>query len=208
MSDPASRGRFIVFEGSDGSGKSTQAELLAARLRALLTREPGGTALGESVREMLLHSEVPVDARAEALLFAADRAQHVHEVVEPALAAGRDVVSDRYVYSSIAYQGAGHGLGQDAVAELGRFATGGLEPDLVLLLELDEDTRISRVGAVPDRIESRDSDFGERVREAFVTMAERDPGRWVTVDGSGSVAEIADEVYSVVQARLGPGTLS
>ncbi|MBT5904901.1 MAG: dTMP kinase, partial [Acidimicrobiaceae bacterium] len=157
-------GRFIAVEGADGTGKSTQARLLAERLGALFTREPGGTPLGEQIRDLVLDpaGEAPVD-RAEALLMAAARAQHVDLVVAPALAAGRDVVSDRYVASSIAYQGHGRGLGAGPVAEVNQFATGGLTPDLVVLIEMAAPVAGRRLGddreGELDRIEQAGDDL-------------------------------------------------
>jgi dTMP kinase len=202
-------GRFIAVEGADGTGKSTQAGLLAERLGALFTREPGGTPLGERIRDLVLDpaGDAPVD-RAEALLMAAARAQHVDVVVAPALASGRDVVSDRYVASSIAYQGRGRGLGAGPVAEVNEFATGGLAPDLVVLIEVDTPVAGGRLGddrdGELDRIERAGDDLQARVVAAYRAMAAADPDRWVVVDGGGTVAEVAVRVADAVDARLGP----
>ena len=202
-------GRFIAVEGADGTGKSTQARLLAERLGALFTREPGGTPLGEQIRDLVLDpaGEAPVD-RAEALLMAAARAQHVDLVVAPALAAGRDVVSDRYVASSIAYQGHGRGLGAGSVAEVNEFATGGLAPDLVVLIEVSAPVASSRLGddreGELDRIEQAGDDLQGVVSDAYRAMAMADPDRWVIIDGDGTVDEVAVRVAETVDARLNP----
>ena len=202
-------GRFIAVEGADGTGKSTQARLLAERLGALFTREPGGTPLGEQIRDLVLDpaGEAPVD-RAEALLMAAARAQHVDLVVAPALAAGRDVVSDRYVASSIAYQGHGRGLGAGSVAEVNEFATGGLAPDLVVLIEVSAPVASSRLGddreGELDRIEQAGDDLQGVVADAYRAMAIADPDRWVIIDGDGTVDEVAVRVAAMVDDWLNP----
>lgn len=197
-------GRFIAVEGADGTGKSTQARLLAERLGAVFTREPGGTPLGERIRALVLDpsGDSPVD-RAEALLMAAARAQHVAEVVGPALAAGRDVVSDRYVASSVAYQGYGRGLGAEAVAEVNRFATDDLQPDLVVLILVDAPVAGRRLGDDPDRIEQAGDGLQATVVAAYREMAAADPDRWLVVDGNGPVDEVAARVAAAVEERLG-----
>ena len=196
-------GHFIAVEGADGTGKSTQARLLAERLGALFTREPGGTPLGERIRALVLDpsGDPPVD-RAEALLMAAARAQHVAEVVEPALAAGRDVVSDRYVASSVAYQGHGRGLGAEAVMAVNRFATDDLQPDLVVLILVDAPVAVRRLGDHLDRIEQAGDAFQTAVVAAYSEMATADPDRWLVVDGNGTVEEVAARVASAVEERL------
>jgi len=196
------RGRFIAFEGGEACGKSTQAARLAASIDAVLTREPGGTALGEEVRTLLLHADHDVEARAEALLMAAARAQHVAGVIEPALAASRHVVTDRFTASSLAYQGAGRGLPLDEVRALSTFATGGLEPDLYVLLDIDPASAATRRVRAPDRMESAGDAFHGRVRDAFLALAADSPDRWLVVDGSKPVDEIAGLVLSRVTAIL------
>ena len=194
------RGRFIAFEGGEASGKSTQAAILSTALGAVLTREPGGTVLGERIRALLLdRSGPPLDARAEALLMAAARAQHVAEVVRPALEAGRDVVCDRYAHSSLAYQGHGRGLPLDEVGRLSSFATDDLWPDLVVLLDVPDDVALGRLG-VPDRFEAEDGAFHERVRRGFRQLADADPDRWRVVDGRGTEQEVAARVWAAVQS--------
>lgn len=200
-----SPGRFIAFEGGEGTGKSTQARLLAEHLGALLTREPGGTAIGGTIRSIVLAADDNglVD-RAEALLMAADRAQHVAEVVRPALATGRDVVTDRYLGSSIAYQGFGRGLPVEEVRDLSLWATDGLLPDLVVLLEVDAAQARARIGHGRDRLENAGDDFHAAVEAGFRELAGEDPARWVVVDGGGTVAEVEERVLAVASERLGP----
>ena len=192
------RGRFIAFEGGEAAGKTTQAALLSERLGAVSTREPGGTVVGERVRSLVLDPAVRVDIRAEALLMAAARAQHVAEVIEPALAAGRHVVTDRYTPSSLAYQGVGRGLPIEEVAALSAFATGGLEPDLVLLLDLPLEMTASRLSSVPDRLEQEGAPFHARVAAAFRRLAAADPARWVVVPAEGTGEEVASRVWEAV----------
>ncbi|MFV1991930.1 MAG: dTMP kinase [Acidimicrobiales bacterium] len=196
------RGRFIVLEGWEASGKSTQAKLLAEALGALQTFEPGASRIGKEIREVLLHTGHDLTDRAEALLFAADRAQHVAEIIEPALVRGQDVVCDRYFYSSVAYQGAGRELGVDKILELSAFATAGLTPDLVILLTLPDDVADSRLGSERDLIESGDQSFHARVRACFAQMAADDPTRWVTLDASGDPAEVFSRLSGVVSAKF------
>ncbi|MGH9106085.1 MAG: dTMP kinase [Acidimicrobiales bacterium] len=192
--------RLIVLEGGEGAGKSTQATLLARDLHALSTREPGGTPLGEAVRQVVLSPSLrAVVARAETLLVLAARAQHVAEVIEPALARGQDVVCDRYSPSTLAYQGYGRGLSLPELAELNRWATEGRQPDLVVLLDVPVDVaRRRRQGTPRDRIEGEGDEFLERVRDGFRRLAAADPDRWRTVDGSGTVEEVAASVREVV----------
>jgi dTMP kinase len=196
-------GRLIAFEGGEASGKSTQAARLATRLGAVLTREPGGTAAGEHIRELLLDPAVSnLDIRAEALLMAAARAQHVAEVVRPALDAGQDVVTDRYASSSLAYQGYGRGLPLDDVRHLSDWATEGLWPDVIVLLDVPVEVAHARLG-VPDRFEAEGAAFHQSVLAGFRALAASDPARWVTVDGTGPPDEVEQRVWSAVSARLG-----
>jgi dTMP kinase len=200
----SAHGRFIAVEGGDFTGKSTQARRLAEALDAVLTREPGGTRVGERIREVLLdplHEEMT--ARAEALLYAAARAQHVAEVIAPALAAGRHVVTDRFLHSSLAYQAVGRGLDLATVRSLSAFAVDGTWPDLNVLIEVPADVRRARAAAAPDRLEQAGDEFHARVAEAFSSFAAADPGRWVVIDGAGPVDEVAATVLAAVTARLG-----
>jgi dTMP kinase len=198
------RGRLIAFEGGEACGKSTQARLLAADLGAVRTFEPGATPLGARIRALVLDRDGPSpDARAEALLMAADRAQHVAEVIEPALARGTDVVTDRFIGSSMAYQGYGRGLPLDQVAMLSSWATGGLAADLVILLRVPWETARARLPAGLDRMEAEGAAFHTRVLDGFDALAAADPVRWVVVDGIGTPAEVAGAVRAAVDARLG-----
>jgi dTMP kinase len=195
---------LVALEGGEGAGKSTQADRLAARLDAVLTREPGGTALGEAVRRLLLDPDgEALDARTEALLFAADRADHVARVIAPALAAGRSVVSDRFVESSLAYQAFGRGLPLDEVRALSAFATGGLTADVVVVLDVDPAVGAVRRGRSPDRMEAEGAAFHERVRSGFAALAAAEPDRIAVVDASGDVDRVALLVWSEVARRLG-----
>jgi dTMP kinase len=196
------RGSFVAFEGGEACGKSTQAARLAARRGALLTREPGGTALGERVRGIFLDpASGHIDGRAEALLVAAARAQHVAEVIEPALVAGRDVVTDRFTGSSLAYQGHGRGLPIEEVRRLSAFASGGLEPDVYVLLDVPADVAAVRLGDERDRMESAGDDFHERVRRGYAELAQAEG--WVVVDGTGTPEEVEAAVWAAVAGRLG-----
>lgn len=204
-SGPARRGAFVVFEGGDGAGKSTQVELLARWLREravphVETREPGGTPLGARLREVLLHADDGPSPRAEALLFAADRAHHVERLVRPALERGEWVVSDRYVDSSIAYQGGGRELDAEAIAGLSRWATDGLVPDLTVLLDVPVDVGAARRGRAADRMESESAAFHEQVAQRFRQLAAAAPTRYLVLDATLPV----DELAASVRARLEP----
>lgn len=195
----------MVFEGGEGSGKSTQARLLAEQWGAVLTYEPGATDIGARLRSLLLDpGTVDLDPRAEALLMAADRAQHVAATLRPALLRGRDVVCDRYVGSSLAYQGHARGLGVEEIADLSAFATDGLQPDLVVLLEVspEESARRLALAGAPDRMEAAGAGFHARVREGYRMVAAHNLDRWVVLDGSGPVEEVAARVRAVVEDRL------
>lgn len=198
-------GRLVAFEGGEGCGKSTQAARLAARLGAVATREPGGTPLGGRIRELLLDPATGgIDARAEALLLAADRAQHVAALVRPALAQGRDVVTDRFVGSSLAYQGFGRGLPVDDVARVSWWATAGLLPDVVVLLDVPVAVGRARIAGErpPDRLELEDAHFHERVLDGYRVLAAQSPERWVVVDGTGAVDDVTARVWAAVEPRL------
>jgi dTMP kinase len=193
-------GRFIAFEGGDGAGKSTQVRLLGEWLAAqgydaVLTREPGATQAGERIREVLLHGGDLVP-RAEALLFAADRAHHVETVIRPALDAGKVVVTDRYSDSSVAYQGGGRDLGTAEVAQLSRWATQGLVPDLTVVLDVGPDVGRERRGDEHDRLEAEPEDFHRTVRERFLDLARRAPSRYLVVDAGLSTVEVHDRVVT------------
>ena len=204
------KGYFIVFEGGEGVGKSTQIRNLAGWLETqkfplLLTQEPGGTPMGKEIRKMLLGSpKGTVSPLAELLLYEADRAQHVHEVVRPALAAGKMVISDRFLDSSTVYQGICRKLGVKRVQNLSSFAAGGLTPDLVILLDLPESVGLSRVSQrrKPDRIEQEDSSFHRMVRKGFLSLAKQYPRRFTVIDASGTEDEVGKKVRTAVQKRL------
>jgi dTMP kinase len=203
MTDP---GRFIVLEGGDATGKTTQAGLLATRLRdqgreVVQTFEPGGTALGSSLRRLLLDGEGTVEPEAEALLMAADRAQHVLEVVRPSLSRGDWVVSDRFMPSSLAYQGVGRGLGVPTIEIVNGIATGGLEPDLVVVLDLAPEVATERFGASRDRLEEEDDAFRLAVHEAYRDLA--GSRGWVLLDAAGPVDDVAARVWAAVTEHLG-----
>ncbi|TYL52621.1 dTMP kinase [Agromyces mariniharenae] len=205
-----SRGVFITLEGGDGSGKTTQAELLREWLSGegrtvVRTREPGGTEVGVEIREIVLHHRGDISPRAEALLYAADRAHHVATVVRPALERGEIVIQDRYIDSSVAYQGVGRVLDPEAVRGLSEWATEGLAPDLTILLDLDADAargRLDEARTRYDRLEAEASEFHDRVRAAYLGLAEAEPGRFLVVDASRPVDEIAGDIRGRVASLL------
>ena len=193
--------RLIAFEGGEGSGKSTQAARLAERLGARLTREPGGTPLGEKIRSVVLDpSSGSVDPRSEALLMAAARAQHVAEVIAPALARGETVVTDRYIGSSLAYQGHGHGLSVEELVQLSHWATDGRPADLYVLLTVPPDVAEERMRRPSDRMERLGKKFHRRVNDGFVALAAENPGHWLVVDGVGTIDEVAARVNDAYDA--------
>jgi dTMP kinase len=204
-----------VLEGPDGAGKSVQAVSLAARLRergydVVATREPGGTGLGEQVRHLVNDpGPTPRGPKADVLLYSAARAQHVDEVIRPALEAGRTVVCDRYAASTMAYQGYGSGMDRDLLARIARWATGGLEPDLVLLLDLSPQLGLERraTGAAEELTRWEDASrfdlgFHTRVRNGYLEMAAAEPDRWAVIDGSRAVEAVAAAIDRAVEGRL------
>lgn len=206
------RGLFIAFEGGDGAGKSTQSRLLgewlAGRGREVVhTREPGGTTLGRTLRELVLHGEDgSVSPRAEALIFAADRSHHVATVVRPALERGAVVLTDRYLDSSVAYQGAARDLGHDEIRELSLWAVEGLRPQLTVLLDVSAQEGRARRGDVHDRLEREADDFHDRVRQGFLDLAAREPERYLVLDASGPVEDLAAAVRERVAPLLEPSS--
>jgi dTMP kinase len=208
----ARRGLFVVFEGGDGSGKSTQLTLLQEHLEGLglpvvVTREPGGTAAGERIRELLLDPEnVGLSDRAEALLYAAARAEHVAQVIEPALAAGNVVLCDRFIDSSVVYQGAGRGLGEYRIEELNLWATGDVVADLIVLLDVSVDEGLRRAGSEGghDRLEAAGEDFHAAVREAYRRRADAEPHRWLLLDGRLPVEALHERIRADVLLALAP----
>ncbi len=201
-----SDGAFVVIEGGDASGKTTQALRLAETLRAeglevVETREPGGTDLGAHLRALLLDG-ADIDPVAELLLLLADRAQHIAEIVRPAIERGAVVVCDRFSPSSLAYQGVGRGIGVETVESLDALARGGIEPDVVVIVDVTDDVASARRAARPDRLERAGAEFHAQVRAAYRELA---PARgWDVVDGSGDIETVATAVLTAVRARLGP----
>lgn len=205
------RGLWVTFEGGDGVGKTTQATLLEEWLRGrgrqvVRTREPGGTEVGALIREIVLHHRGDIAPRAEALLYAADRAQHISSVVRPALDRGDVVIQDRYLDSSVAYQGAGRVLDADAVRELSLWAAEGELPDVTILLDLDPEAARRRIDAADkpfDRLESERSEFHGRVRRAFLALAADEPQRFLVLDAAAPPDALAELIRARVAAALG-----
>ena len=206
-------GLFIAFEGGDGAGKSTQAAELAGALASrgltvLRTREPGGTPIGEKLRSLVLdHGHGHIDAHTEALIFAASRAAHASQVIRPALARGEIVLTDRYIDSSVAYQGVGRGLGTDAVRDLNEWATAGLQPDLTVLLDVDPALGRRRRTAgdtAEDRLESEADDFHTRIRAAFLDLAAVRPEKYLVLPAHLPVRELAAQILGRVESLLSP----
>ncbi len=199
-------GFFLAFEGGDGAGKSTQVALVAERLNALghavvTTREPGGSVVAEKIRDVVLDvAHLGLDDHAEALLFAASRAEHVSKTVRPALERGDVVITDRYMDSSIAYQGIARGLGLDTIRDLNLWATRGLVPDLTVVLDVNATTGLERVEE-PNRLEEESADFHQTVVAAFKTLAAADPARYIVIPAAGDREQIADQILEAVIAR-------
>jgi dTMP kinase len=207
------QGKFITFEGIDGSGKSTQMRMLAGELRqrsvdVITTCQPGGTPLGRRLREAFLETEEAVAPMAELLLFAADRAQHVELLIKPALAEGRVVISDRYADATFAYQGAGRGFDEKTVNQVIKLATGGIRPDLTVFFDISVENALQRMlarnetGEKVNRMDFETAEFYGRVREAYLGIAKREPKRFKIIDANGSVAEIQPVVTEMVSRFL------
>ena len=207
----AARGMFITFEGGDGSGKSTQIQSVrdwfeSRGREVIVTREPGGTELGTEIRRLVQNGPEDVDARTEALLYAADRAYHVATVIRPALERGAVVLGDRYIDSSLAYQGAARSLGVDEIASLSAWATQGLYPSLTFLLDLPPEVGARRRTDAPDRMERESMDFHERVRHEYLRLADAEPERIVVIDAVGTVDEVFSEIRGVLVERFDGGS--
>ncbi len=209
------KGKFITFEGAEGVGKSTQIALLRERLEKLgiplvVSREPGGTVGGKLIRELLLKGDISRwTAKTEALLMAADRAQHVEELIIPSLNAGKWVICDRFYDSSIAYQGAGRGIGIDKVSALQQFAVDGLKPDITILLDMDLDVSLKRAldregetGDAEDRFERMDKSFHNALKRTFLDLADKEPDRFVTYDADRDIETIAADIWQTVKTRF------
>lgn len=199
-------GVFITFEGGDGAGKSTQARMLTEWLNscgheAIATEEPGGTKLGAALREIVLFGE-DINPRAEALIYAADRSHHIATVVQPALDAGKVVVSDRYFDSSVAYQGVGRGLGAEWIEQINLWGANDLRPDITILLDLDPASLPDRISRELDRLERAGHEFHAKTRQAFLDRAAAEPQRFTRIDASGSIAQVAAHVQRVVSEKL------
>ena len=206
----AARGVFITFEGGDGSGKSTQIQSVrdwfeSRGREVIVTREPGGTELGTEIRRLVQNGPEDVDARTEALLYAADHAYHVATVIRPALERGAVVLGDRYIDSSLAYQGAARSLGVDEIASLSAWATQGLYPSLTFLLDLPPEVGARRRTDAPDRMERESMDFHERVRHQYLRLADAEPERIVVIDAVGTVDEVFSEIRGVLVERFEGG---
>ena len=210
LSAEESREMFITFEGIDGVGKSTQIDLVekwldSKGLAYIRSFEPGGTDLGQEIRHLLLHRKGDVSPRSEALLYAADRAHHVHTKIKPALSEGKVVLGDRYFDSSVAYQGAARELDLEEVRDISLWAIDNLLPDLTVLLDLDAKEAMSRrnqTGEGPDRLEQEKMDFFERAREAYLQLAHREPERFIVLDASETVEQISQKLISELEKRF------
>ena len=201
------KGLFITFEGADGCGKTTQLKLLKDYLTAkgyavILTREPGGKGLGEKIREILLNYDGKVADRCESFLFLADRAQNIETIVKPAIESGKIVLCDRHTDSSVAYQGYGRGLDIEQIKMLNNLATGGKQPDLTLVFDVDIETSMQRVGNEKDRMESSGKEFFNRVRNGYLEMAKQEPERLKIVDSTKSIDKVHKRVIEIILPYL------
>ena len=201
------KGLFITFEGADGCGKTTQLNLLKDYLTAkgyavILTREPGGKGLGEKIREILLNYDGKVADRCESFLFLADRAQNIETIVKPAIESGKIVLCDRHTDSSVAYQGYGRGLDIEQIKMLNNLATGGKQPDLTLIFDVDIETSMQRVGNEKDRMESTGKEFFNRVRNGYLEMTKQEPERLKIVDSTKSIDEVHKRVIEIILPYL------
>lgn len=201
------KGFFIVFEGIDGAGKTTQVDLLADALagkgyRVLVTRDPGGTALGENLRNVLLYSPPPIDSRAESLMYAAARAQLVAEKIVPALEEGSVVISDRFADSTLAYQGSGRGISEEFLESINSHACRGLVPDLTVLLDMDPAGALARLDRPADRMEREGQEFLRRVRKGYLDRVKRDPRRYLVLDASLPVNDLFARILASVDMLL------
>ena len=207
------KGFLITFEGIDGSGKSTQANLIYARLndsgrKAIILREPGGTVLGEKIRAILLDNAFSdMTPHTELFLYLAARAQITASVIVPALNRGEDVIMDRYIDSTAAYQGHGRGLGMEEMIGLNKVATGGLVPDMTFVIDCDPEKAMQRLTSAPDRLESEGIVFMKKVREGFLALREHDPGRIVVCDGNRGIEEIERDIAARLRDDLGLDSL-
>ena len=197
-------GLFITFEGGDGCGKTTQIELLDKYLKnkgfdTLLTREPGAKGLGVKLREILLNYDGEVSPQCESFLFLADRAQHIDCIIKPALKEGKIILCDRHTDSTVAYQGYGRGLDIEEIKTLNNIATGGLKPDLTIVLDVDVETSMQRVGKEKDRMESAGIEFFERVRNGFLKIAEQEPKRVKVISSSDTIESIHKQIVELVE---------
>ena len=200
-----SLGKYIAFEGLEGCGKSTHVKRLATRLNAVMTREPGGTVVGSLLRNILIDpANMTLSPRAEALMMAADRAHHIAELVSPSLAVGRHVVSDRSVFSSLAYQGYGRKQDLAELKRLNNWAIGGLWPELVIYIEVPTELLLERLKKRElDRFEREDEEFFGRVADGFSQMAASDPKRWLVIDGTPAKDDLEKVIWAAVKERLG-----
>lgn len=201
------QGLFITFEGADGCGKTTQLKLLAEYLQkngvdVLVTREPGAKGLGEKLRDILLNYDGVVSDRCEAFLFLADRAQHIDTIVTPAVDAGKIVLCDRHIDSTVAYQGYGRGQDIEQINKLNMIATSGKKPDLTIVFDIDAETSLARVGSTKDRMESSGIEFFNRVRDGYLKIAALEPNRIKVLDATKSIDEVQQDVIELINSKL------